>query len=468
MLSKQLELTNGISPLNSLMLSIHSRSDSSENLTTEECEESQSPEIQKLQIDLNEPYNDTIKNSCDAAIASYLKSLPQEGSQNHHSTEIGRLQQHVVDTLQNSLRREHRISVIEDCRKPCTCCYIVPPYLLQKVHQVEQIREDLSIGQVSGGGCLDVKEKSLRMKRKVRNISARAAKKPSSQPEAPISVYNAQHKERLPGKFVTSNTEEQSSKRVGSTARKVLNEAQQVHHFWLKNFGLNSFDGNGGEIKSTVHFGHRFANAFWDGEQMVFGDGDKYFQNLTQLSIMGHEFGHAVTGDKLNYEGEAGALNEHLSDVWGSLVVQFNNRQMAHQATWLIGEESLHVGNKKYAIRSMKSPGTAYDSPILGKDPQPSHYSQRYKGEEDNGGVHINSGIPNLAFCLFALAQGGYAWEKAGRLWYLTMQTEGLIQPNCTMHEFAQATIYTAIKHYPTDYKMHQDLTNAWKAVGLT
>ncbi|MBA2369424.1 MAG: M4 family metallopeptidase [Candidatus Protochlamydia sp.] len=116
----------------------------------------------------------------------------------------------------------------------------------------------------------------------------------------------------------------------------------------------------------------------------------------------------------------------------------------------------------------MKAPGTAYNNATHGKDPQPAHYSKKYIGPLDNGGVHINSGIPNKAFYLFALSQGGYAWEKAGLLWLLTLQAENLIKPNCTMPEFAHATMYMAIKSFPNDYKMHLDLVNAWKAVGLT
>jgi Zn-dependent metalloprotease len=199
---------------------------------------------------------------------------------------------------------------------------------------------------------------------------------------------------------------------------------------------------------------------------MVFGDGNKHLSDFADLSIVGHEFGHAVTGNKLNYQGEAGALNEHLSDVWGSLIEQYKKKQTADQADWLIGKGVIKVDGQRFPLRSMREPGTAYYSPKLGQDPQPNHYSKRYTGLEDNGGVHINSGIPNKAFYLFASAQGGPAWEKAGRLWYLTVQSD-FIHPNCSMHEFAQATIYTALQHYPHDYKMHQDLVHAWQTVGL-
>lgn len=464
MLSKKIEGTNeGSVQLDPRLISINSLSDSSEELGAEGVEEGRPPEIQNLHNELMDPYNDMMQSSCQAAIASYIKSLPQADFESKHDpVKIQRLQDHVVDTLQKHLYRDNRIAVIEECRKPCNCCYIVPPYLSQKVRQVDQIGEDVLINPALVQGCIHCPPPIIN--KNIQDITALAANQPGQ--KTGISVYDAHHSTDLPGKFVASNAS-QTNKKIDAIAKKVLKSAQDVHQFWLKNFNLNSFDGQGAEIKSTVHYGHDFPNAFWNGEQIVFGDGNKYFQNLTNLAVIGHEFGHAITGNKLNYEGESGALNEHLSDVWGALVDQFQKKQTVNQASWLIGEDCIRVGNKHYPLRSMKNPGTAYDSPFLGKDPQPNHYSKRYKGKEDFGGVHINSGIPNKAFYLFAHAQGGYAWEKAGRLWYMAVQTKGLLHPNCKMHEFAQATIHTALKHFPKDFKMHQDLVNAWKSVGV-
>lgn len=469
MLQNPLELNDGaILQIRSLDMMIQAISDSGENLGAESAEEEGLPAIQNLHQELMDPYNDMMKESCDAAIASYISALSKESKQEENSIGIERLQQEVVNTLKNHLVQEHRMTVIDDCRKPCTCCYIIPPYILQKVHQVDHIRENVFIDQGLLSSSEKVKGRRSRLNGKVRDLTSRVKRQSKSGNETPITVYDAHHGTKLPGTFVASNEDRiKASKKDHSSVKKVLKSARNVHQFWLKNFNVNSYDGKGSEIKSTIHYGKEFPNAFWNGEQMVFGDGNDYFQDLTQLSIVGHEFGHAITGNKLNYEGEAGALNEHLSDVWGSLTEQFKNKQTVEQASWLIGEETIHVGSEKFPLRSMKDPGNAYDSPVLGKDPQPNHYSERYKGQEDLGGVHINSGIPNRAFYLFALAQGGYAWEKAGHLWYLTMMSNGLIHPDCNMHEFAQATIYTALQNFPTDYKMHQDLVNAWRVVGL-
>src|SRR4029079_944922 len=133
---------------------------------------------------------------------------------------------------------------------------------------------------------------------------------------------------------------------------------------------------------------------------------------------------HGVTQDEaqLVYSNQSGALNESLSDVFGSLIKQFSLNQTADQADWLIGAGLLTKQVNGVALRSMKAPGTAYNDPVLGKDPQPAHMKDYVNTISDNGGVHINSGIPNHAFYLIATQIGGNAWEKAGQIWYLTLR----------------------------------------------
>src|SRR5262245_54891431 len=155
---------------------------------------------------------------------------------------------------------------------------------------------------------------------------------------------------------------------------------------------------------------------------MVFGDGDGTLFNRFTISIdvIGHELTHGVTGSEANltYQGQAGALNESISDVFGSLIKQYSLNQTAAAADWLIGAGLLASSVKGVALRSMKAPGTAYNDPTLGKDPQPDNMSKFVHTAEDSGGVHINSGIPNKAFFLVATSLGGHAWEKAGQVWY--------------------------------------------------
>lgn len=191
-----------------------------------------------------------------------------------------------------------------------------------------------------------------------------------------------------------------------------------TYDFFWDIYERNSIDDEGLSLNATVHFGQEYNNAFWDGQQMVFGDGDgDLFNRFTiSLDVIGHELAHGVTEDEagLVYFFQAGALNESMSDVFGSLVKQYLKKQTAGQADWLIGEGLFTANVNGVALRSMKAPGTAYDDPVIGKDPQPAHMRDFVYTYEDNGGVHINSGIPNHAFYLTALSLGGNAWEKAG------------------------------------------------------
>lgn len=233
-------------------------------------------------------------------------------------------------------------------------------------------------------------------------------------------------------------------------------------------YGRNSLDDNGMEIVQTVHYSHDYNNAFWDGHQMVYGDGDgDIFDRFTiDVDIIAHELSHGVTEFEsgLVYRFQSGALNEHYSDVFGSLVKQ---RVMGHDAgtaDWLIGEKVL-IGDE-YALRSMKAPGTAYvDHPAIGTDPQPATMDD-YKDwglERDRGGVHVNSGIPNHAFYLAATAIGGNAWEKAGFIWY-TAFTD-MLKANATFVRAARATIEAAWKEYGAKSQEARAVEDAWKQV---
>src|SRR5436305_5152026 len=159
-------------------------------------------------------------------------------------------------------------------------------------------------------------------------------------------------------------------------------------------------------LDSTVHSGIRLANAMWNGRQMIYGDGDgKLFNRFTSsLDVIGHELTHGVTQFTagLDYSGQSGALNENISDAFGIMTKQWSLNLTVRESDWLIGASLLAPGINGKGIRSMKEPGSAYDDPQLGKDPQPGHMRKYVETSEDNGGVHINSGIPNRAFYLAA------------------------------------------------------------------
>src|SRR5712692_7536062 len=233
--------------------------------------------------------------------------------------------------------------------------------------------------------------------------------------EPHVSVYDTKHTHRLPG-HVVANPSSSGDKEVTEAFKGLL----ATYTFYWDIFKRNSIDDHGLPLIGSVHYGRNYDNAFWDGRQMVFGDGDgQIFLRFTiSIDIIGHELTHGVTGDtaNLDYQGQSGALNESVSDVFGSMVKQYsaNPKQNAGNADWLIGAGIFMPNIKGKALRSMSDPGSAYDDPTLGKDPQPGTMAGYVETDQDNGGVHINSGIPNHAFYLAATKLGGYSWDKAG------------------------------------------------------
>ena len=203
---------------------------------------------------------------------------------------------------------------------------------------------------------------------------------------------------------------------------------------------------------------------------MVFGDGDGviFLPFTRSVDVIGHELAHGVTQytSGLNYQDQSGALNESVSDVFGVLVKQRLLGQSADQADWLVGAELLAPGVNGVALRSMAAPGTAYDDPRLGKDPQPAHMSGYVDTTDDNGGVHINSGIPNKAFHVVATTLGGNAWEVAGQVWVDTIT--GDIRADCDFATFARLTVEAATARHGADSEVVAAVRAGWDAVGVT
>src|SRR5215211_1145985 len=258
------------------------------------------------------------------------------------------------------------------------------------------------------------------------------------------SIHDAQHDETLPGGLVRS---EGGHPTGDVTADEAHDGLGSTYRFYDEAYDRDSIDDEGLPLIATVHFGQDYVNAFWNGSQMVFGDGDgDLFNRFTiSLDVIGHELAHGVTQDEagLIYQNQSGALNESLSDVFGSLVKQHTLGQTADQADWLIGAGLFTDRVQGVALRSMKDPGTAYDDPVLGKDPQPAKMSDFVQTTRDHGGVHINSGIPNKAFYPTATLLGGHAWERAGRIWYDTMRNTQ-IRPTTGFRRFARVTVDVA------------------------
>ncbi|MCE9671870.1 M4 family metallopeptidase [Myxococcus stipitatus] len=280
------------------------------------------------------------------------------------------------------------------------------------------------------------------------------------------TVYDLKGEEAFPGTLVRSEGQAPSGDTAADEAYDGLGA---TYDFFWQVLGRNSVDGDGMPLQAFVHYGRDYDNAFWDGKRMVFGDGDgELFNRFTlALDVIAHELTHGVTEVEgpLWYFREAGALNESMSDVFGSLVRQHVLGQEARQADWLIGAGLFTKDVQGKALRSMKEPGSAFDDDVLGKDPQPGHMRDYVRTWEDNGGVHINSGIPNHAFYLVATRLGGFAWEKAGRIWYEAIRDPRII-PDITFVDFARITIMAATRLYGTGAES-EAVQAGWEEVGI-
>ncbi|MFZ1751312.1 MAG: M4 family metallopeptidase [Saprospiraceae bacterium] len=179
-----------------------------------------------------------------------------------------------------------------------------------------------------------------------------------------------------------------------------------------------SINGTGGNIISLINIvekdGSSMGNAFWNGQAMFYGNGDNDFLPLARgLDVAGHEMTHGVVQSTANleYEGESGALNESFADVFGAMI---------DRDDWKIGEDVVKTtAFPSGALRSLDDPYNGATTNNFNAGWQPKLYTERYKGAEDNGGVHINSGIPNFAFYKFATAIGK---DKAEKVYYRALE----------------------------------------------
>lgn len=280
-------------------------------------------------------------------------------------------------------------------------------------------------------------------------------------------IFDARHHQDLPGRRVRA---EGQPPVPDTTVDDAFDALGSVHRFWWQCFGRDSIDDAGLVLLASVHFGRAHRNAFWNGEEMVFGDGDGVvFRGFAHsVDVVGHELAHGVTQRLagLAYFGQAGALNESLSDVFGALARQFVRGESAADADWLIGADVFGPSVGGRALRSMKAPGTAYDDPRLGRDPQPAHMRHYVRMVEDNGGVHVNSGIPNHAFYRAAVAIGGAAWERAGRIWYDTLRDARLAR-DAGFDAFAGLTLANARRLHGAASPEAGAVDDAWRAVGI-
>jgi len=347
-------------------------------------------------------------------------------------------------------------------RSPIFC--ILPPHVLVSIaSKGSSDQRDMAIDALQAGAATRAQRQTMMELNQASLVGAMAGAVSGGKNR---TVYDAKNGSSLPGTVVRKEGDP-------PTSDVAVNEAYDgsgaTYDLYQNVYGRDSIDDKGLPLNSTVHYQKNYDNAFWNGSQMVYGDGDGDLFNRFTISIdvMGHELTHGVTQyeAKLVYSFQPGALNESMSDVFGSLVKQYSLNQTADQADWLIGEGLLTSNVNGVALRSMKAPGTAYDDPVLGKDPQPGHMKDYVTTISDNGGVHINSGIPNHAFYVVATQIGGKAWEKAGQIWYVTLRDK--LTSNSNFQDCANLTYQTAADLFGAGSLEQQAVKAGWAEVGI-
>ncbi len=326
----------------------------------------------------------------------------------------------------------------------------VPPYLLSELAR----RGTLDVAYVDASLRVDATLRARRGPGRYREPRRRVD-------DARWTVHTSAGSERLPGDPVRREGQPESGDAAVDEAAAGITATLDL---FRDAYARDSYDGAGAELLLTVHYGRNYANAFWDGSHLVFGDGDgKVFRRFTRaVDVLAHEFTHGLTEHTaaLVYQGQSGALNESVSDVFAICLKQRLLGQDAAGGSWLIGEEIFAEGVSARGLRDMERPGTAYDDPRLGTDPQPAHLDDYVETTDDNGGVHLNSGIPNRAFVLAAQAVGGETATGAGRIWFDTL-TSGDLAPRADFAAFAAATVAAAGEHADA-------VRDAWAQVGVT
>jgi len=341
----------------------------------------------------------------------------------------------------------------------CHCC-IIPPDVL------ERFAKDKKLSAEERKAFADAArfEKEWRKVRTAQSKLARLAQTilPSgliaAGPPA-ITVYDCAHGTNLPGTPVAN-----PGSSSDATAKRAFVETSAVADFYQQLFGRNSVDNAGKTLLSSIHFSVNYNNAFWNGSQMTYGDGDgNIFIDFTKANdVIAHELTHGVTqySAGLNYTNQAGGLNESVSDIFGSMFRQWRTNQDVTKADWLIGKEITGPGAMARGftcLRDMSNPAAKH---CLA--PQPTTFSQYHNGMDP----HESSGIPNFAFYKAAMAIGGKSWEKAGRIWYQAL-TGFAPSPSMKMSVLANRTRRLAGSLFPAEPAVKTAVHNAWTAVGL-
>jgi Zn-dependent metalloprotease len=363
----------------------------------------------------------------------------------------------------------------------CTKCFLVPPLVLSRI----AANHPDAAARASAKRTL-TQDRKLRAARTNAHLLAASHHTGTTAPNAPApstpnaltphklspqrTIYTAQQRNDLQASERLRT--ESSPPAADPSANAAYDTLGIAYQYFATVHNRDSLDGLGAPLNGIIHFADNYANAFWDGNgHMIFGDGDNQIIRtdslVSAIDVVTHELTHAVTQStyQLNYSAQAGALNEHISDVFGTLARQWHHQIPANEDHWLIGHDITGTAlafpdHQPSALRSMLHPGTA--NPY---DQQPDHMTTYYRGTADHRGVHENSGIPNRAFALAAIELGGNAWETLGPIWYQALTTNH--HPTARFTTFANNTITATTQLHGPNHHTTTALRNAWTTVGI-
>lgn len=338
-------------------------------------------------------------------------------------------------------------------------CFIIPKSVLERFSN----DESLSVSErkaFSDAADFETRWRAERVAQSRFSMAARTMLPQNAHGSASTTeIFSCNHSTALPGVVVSNPSQSEDA-----TARRAFDETQSVLEFYREVFGRSSIDSAGNSFASSIHYSISYNNAFWNGSQMVYGDGDgNIFLDFTQSNdVIAHEITHGVTqfAARLEYVNQAGGLNESMSDVFGSMFRQWRGNQTVIAADWLIGKEIMGPGAiaKGFTcLRDLANPSHAH---CLA--PQPSHFSDYQDGMDP----HASSGIANLAFYKAAMGIGGRSWERTGKIWYAALVRQP-VQPSMTMSTFATRTRKVAQELYPEQPAIFSAVDQAWIEVGL-
>ncbi len=328
-------------------------------------------------------------------------------------------------------------------------CLIIPPHILQELAK---------LGNTSCKKTLNDTHRILQKRNAVlNNLLVREV----TEGDGDRFIYDSQNRNQQRVELVRKEGGEATDDESVDNAYET---SGFVREYFKDTFGLNSIDDNGLDIISNVHYGKDYNNAFWDGDEMTYGDGDgKEFKDFASaIDVVAHELAHGITQflANLEYQSQSGALNEHFSDVFGTIIKQKYLKQDISEADWLIGDTVVTEEFPGVAIRSMKAPGTANDF-----DSQPDHMDNYYSGSADNQGVHINSGIPNKAFYLSCLEVG---IDDCALIWFETLKALWRTADFNDMLDVILRITEELLKEEKVCDGALQAIENSFSAVGLT